>query len=123
MRQQDAGREGVKYETGNNLLKLLYPPQTQAMIGKKTEEGMEVEVHRIGPPDGVMATIWLEEEDDFFIDRECIGGFDRGGPWTREHRNLEQLNEYLALFGLKHTPGDEGMFDISLVEPVDPSGE
>lgn len=119
---EEAGRPGVAYGVSGNLLKLVYTPQTQAMIGTKTEDGMKVEVHSIGPPDGVMARVWLEEPDDFYLVRECIGGFDMGGPWTREHRNLEELNKYLALFGLKHLPTKENMdyFNIAVVEPVDP---
>ena len=121
---QEAGRKGVTYEIGGgNLLRLYYTPLTQAVIVQKTAEGAKMQVHPIGPPGNLMARIWIEEPDDFYLDRECIGGFDRGGPWVREHRDLEELNEYLALFGLKHTPDASDTFHLSVIEPVNPTVE
>jgi hypothetical protein len=124
-----AGRPGVEYELDDvgEALRLYYKPLTQAVIMQKLESGgAQVMVHSIGPPDNVMARVWLDgdkdEGDDFFLDRECIGNFDSGGPWVKEHRNLEQLNEYLVLFGLKASLGKVGL-EIEVVEPVDPSTE
>jgi hypothetical protein len=123
VQREKAPREGVEYEANGNLLKLFYAPQTQVAIGQKAGDEMHVKVHHIGPSDGVMARVWLEDEDGFDLDRECIGGFDAGGPWVREHRDLERLNKYLELFGLKHEPGDDGYFHLSNVEPVEPGNE
>jgi len=123
MAREKAPRAKVEYEANGNLLRLFYAPQTQVAIGQKVGDVMRVQVHHIGPPDGVMARVWLEDEDGFNLDRECIGGFDAGGPWVREHRGLVRLNEYLALFGLKHEPGGDGYFHLTNVEPVDPHTE
>lgn len=122
--KQKAGRNHVEYEISDSggLLKLYYIPQTLVAIGQKMDDQMKVEVHHIGPPDGVMARIWLEGNwsEGFFLDRECIGGFDQGGPWVKENRNMGQLNEYLSLFGLRQNKDNYLGFDISIVEPVEP---
>jgi hypothetical protein len=140
MGKQDAGREGVQYEvTGSKQgLRLYYPPQTQAAIGRKGEDGqMAMELHPIGPPDGCMAKIWLDhfsiDTDDheevrdvfeFGLDRECVPVLDQGGPWVRESRDLEQLNKYLSLFGIKVSmveDEEEGFcIEVETMEPKEP---
>ena len=138
--RQNAGREGVQYEItdGRQGLSLYYPPQTQAAIGQKGDDGqVKMTLHAIGPPDGCMARIWLdhfsidtdehEEVRDVFefrLDRECVPVLDQGGPWTRETRDLEQLNKYLSLFGLKVSmvEGEAGDFgiEVEVIKPKEP---
>lgn len=103
MDKQDAGREGVQYEVSGELMRLFYAPQTQAVIGQKVDGQVQMKVHAIGPPDGCLSKISIREYDplEFFLDRECVPVLDHGDPWIREHRDLEQLNEYLSLFGLE----------------------
>jgi hypothetical protein len=121
--KQSAGREGVLYEIVEYakvpLLKLYYQPCTQAVIMQKTAEGAKVEVHPLGPDDHVMARIYCNNKNEFYLDRECIGGFDKGGPWVREYRTLKELNKYLAIFGLRNSKTTE--FSIVILnKPVDP---
>jgi hypothetical protein len=124
MGKQNAGREGVQFEIRGDGLRLYYAPQTQAMIGRKVDGRMEMEVHRVGPPDGCMARIFIRGFDpvEFFLDRECVPILDRGGPWTRETRGLEDLNIYLSLFGLKmKEPKEEDEdLEVEIVEPKEP---
>lgn len=119
--KQDAGREGVQYQIGCDWLRLYYKPMTQAAIGQKQADGqMVVQMHPIGPPDGCMARIYLRSFDpiEFSLDRECVPVLDRGGPWVRETRDLEALNEYLSLFGLKMKEPHKDDDDL-VVELVD----
>lgn len=122
MARQKAGREKVEYEIINDLMVLFYEPQTTVVIGKKNANGTtEIQYHKVGPEDGIMSRIWLEDDNasSFYLDRECIWGFDKGGPWVREYRNIDELNEYLSIFGLKQNPSAK-VFDISLVDQVNP---
>ncbi len=120
MARQKAGREKVEYEITEDLMVLFYEPQTTVVIGKKNTDGTtETQYHKVGPKDGIMSRIWLEDDGDFYLDRECFWGFDRGGPWVREHRDIDELNEYLSIFGLRQNPSAKA-FDISLVDPVNP---
>lgn len=131
---QDAGRKGVQYEVRGEHMSLTYAPRTQAMIGQKVDGRLQMQTHQIGPPDGVMSRIWVAdytiETDDheevydsleFGLDRECVPVLDNGGPWIREHRNLEELNEYLSLFGLKVDGVVEGVLDVKIVDAKEPS--
>lgn len=128
--KQDAGREGVQYEIAGEVIRLYYPPLTQAVIGQKQADGrMVVRAHPIGPPDGVMAHIRVvdytiktnehEEAYDYFefaLDRECVPVLDSGGPWIKERRNLEELNVYLSLFGLEATVEMNEEVDIAKLD-------
>jgi hypothetical protein len=125
--KQDAGREGVQYEVAGEILRLYYPPRTQVVIGQKQADGkMAAKATPIGPPDGVMARICVvdytietnEREEvcghfEFSLDRECVPVLDSGGPWIREHRNLEELNVYLSLFGLEASAEIDEEVDIA----------
>lgn len=132
MNKQDAGRDGVQYElSGPDRLRLYYAPQTQAVIGQKQADGrMVAKVHAIGPPDNCMARIWVADYDlvggerhenfEFGLDRECVPVLDRSGPWIRERRDLEELNVYLSLFGLKVIMNEEGRIEVEVVDPKEP---
>lgn len=121
--RENAGRPGVQYELDRTAMRLYYAPQTQAVIGQKTQEGMKMEVHTIGPPDGVMARIALVQDaegaPEFYLDRECVPVLDEGGPWIRESRNLGELNHYLCLFGLEAEVAD-GSIKLRNIEPKEP---
>lgn len=120
MTRQIAGRERVEYEIRNDLMVLFYEPQTTVVISKRNADGTtETQYHRVGPEDGIMSRIRLESDGEFYLDRECIWGFDKGGPWVREYRDVDRLNKYLSIFGLKQNPSAK-VFDISLVDPVNP---
>jgi len=126
MPKSEAGREGVRFDLFKNRMHLYYKPHTQMVLLQKSDGELKSTVKTIGPPDGVMAKIWVSDYGDsdelmFSLDRECVPVFDSGGPWVRERRSLEELNEYLRIFGLVVSGVVEDQIDVKVVEPVEPS--
>lgn len=119
-----AGRKGVNYHLRADRLYLYGPSTVRALIGRRHDDGtVEMREEVISPPDDKIATV-TDGEDGYYVDRQCIPGYDVGGPWWRGNMDLDELEEWLSIYGLKPHPRsleDGGFIDIEVIKPKEPS--
>jgi hypothetical protein len=103
---QKAGREGVLFEADKHTLRIFGPSTCQALIGQKKPGGeMETRVETIPNPGDRIMTVHPHEDELWHVNRQCIPGYDEGGPWWRGTVDLSELDELLHLYGVKITEG------------------